>query len=217
MLGYRQWARDLFHLVTGNHHIEQVAFSEQFNHVADGADIYFLIGWSEIVPLEFYEDRLVLVLHPSPLPKYRGGSPIQHQIISGETMSAVTLFKLDPAYPAVDSGPIYGALLYSLEGSLSDVLNRIATVGARLVTRAIEDFEMGALTFTPQDESQATTFKRRKPEESQIPFEAFNSELYATGLAVHNRVRALQDPYPNTYVEFEDGRLYITQTRWEPK
>ena len=28
------------------------------------------------------------MLHPSPLPKYRGGSPIQNQIINGEKKSA---------------------------------------------------------------------------------------------------------------------------------
>jgi len=75
---------------------------------------------------------------------------------------------------------------------------------------------MGALAFTAQDSSQATTFKRRKPEESQIEPWAFR-EMPDVGKTVHNMVRALQDPYPNAYVEYPDGRLYITQTRWEPK
>ena len=43
------------------------------------------------------------MLHPSPLPKYRGGSPIQNQIINGESKSAVTLFKINNK---IDQGDI---------------------------------------------------------------------------------------------------------------
>ena len=44
------------------------------------------------------------MLHPSPLPKFRGGSPIQNQIIRGEKISAVTIFKINKI---IDGGDIY--------------------------------------------------------------------------------------------------------------
>lgn len=220
MLGYRDWAKSLFRKVEGRTPIDTWVYwheeRDQYFSDYDNYELVFLVGWSEIVPVEFHANRTVIVLHPSPLPKYRGGSPIQNQIIAGETESAVTLIKLDSACPAVDSGPIISQRAYSLEGNLSVILDRIADVGAILVKRAIEDFRDGVLTFTPQDESQATTFKRRQPRESEVRREWLNGIGFGQGLALHNRIRALQDPYPNAYLQFPDGQLYITQTRWEP-
>lgn len=222
ILGYRDWARELWRKVDSKSGVHNyVNYYEFVDDVPADTPLVFLVGWSNIVPVEFYVNRTVIVLHPSPLPKYRGGSPIQHQILNGETQSAVTLCKLDPAYQAVDSGPIVSSRPYSLEGDLSEVLTRIVEVGAVLINRAIEDFNDGALPFTTQAESQATTFKRRKPEESKILTSEFDLDRsrpngVASGLTIHNKVRALQDPYPNAFVQFRDGRLYITQTRWEP-
>lgn len=213
MLGYRDWAHRIYNYVRSD--IDEIlnvecSYTTTFEQLSENADLYVLVGWSDIIPKGWYKERLVVVLHPSPLPMYRGGSPIQHQILQGETKSAVTLFKLDPAYPAVDSGPIYGSLPYSLEGDLAEIFDHIVDVGAVLVRRLIEDLSYDALVFTPQDESQATTFKRRKPEESEIVWGC-------SGKEIHDKVRALQDPYPNAYVQFSDGRLYITHTRWEPR
>lgn len=219
MLGYRDWAKAIFEWLYEDRPVDMVLwYEEKLEDLKHDSDIYFLLGWSDIVPLEWYKDKLVLVLHPSPLPLYRGGSPIQHQIINGERMSRVTLFRLDPAYPAVDSGPIHSSFPYSLDGDLKDVLRRITDVGGILVQRAIEDFSYGGMSemqFIPQHEECATTFKRRKPSESEI-FTVNPNGLAVTGTQFHNKVRALQDPYPNAYIQFPDGRLYIEKTRWEP-
>ena len=41
-------------------------------------------GWSKIIDNKIINDFECIMLHPSPLPKYRGGSPIQNQIINGD-------------------------------------------------------------------------------------------------------------------------------------
>ena len=48
-------------------------------------------GWSHYLSKDLRDIAPCLVLHPSPLPLYRGGSPIQNQIIEGETKSAVSI------------------------------------------------------------------------------------------------------------------------------
>ena len=57
-------------------------------------DIILWYGWSSIIPPNIVNNYDCICLHPSPLPKYRGGTPIQNQIINGEKMSAVTIFKM---------------------------------------------------------------------------------------------------------------------------
>ena len=58
------------------------------------------------------------MLHPSPLPKYRGGSPIQNQIIDGKLHSAVTIFLMDNG---IDTGPIAEQKYLSLEGTIEKI------------------------------------------------------------------------------------------------
>lgn len=211
MLVYRDWAIDAAIDVQ----YSPVSHNEFHRHYegepyCPEAILTFLVGWSQIVPLEFYENRIVLVVHPSPLPLYRGGSPIQHQIMAGETDSAVTLFKLDKDYPEVDSGPIFRSKIYSLDGQLHDILKRISDASSYLMQAAIREYYAeGSLQFLTQNEKIATTFRRRTPEQSEITQEEI---ALSTAKQLYNKVRALQDPYPNAFITDGDGqKLYITQ------
>ena len=47
--------------------------------------IIFFIFWSKMVPLKFLSRYLCIQFHTSNLPKFRGGSPIQNQIVKGIT------------------------------------------------------------------------------------------------------------------------------------
>ena len=89
-------------------------------------DLILWYGWSWLVDNIFVDEYTSIMLHPSPLPKYRGGSPIQNQIINGEKNSAVTLFKMTRE---LDDGDIYKQLPFSLKGSLDDIFDRITKLG----------------------------------------------------------------------------------------
>ena len=54
-------------------------------------DLILWYGWSWIVEDTFVSEYESIMLHPSPLPKYRGGSPIQNQIINGEKIVALAI------------------------------------------------------------------------------------------------------------------------------
>ncbi len=55
-------------------------------------DYILFYGWSWFVKKSVLDLAPCIGLHPSPLPKYRGGSPLQHQIIAGEKKTMITLF-----------------------------------------------------------------------------------------------------------------------------
>ena len=65
-------------------------------------DLFLFYGWSWMVPKNILALAKCVCLHPSPLPRYRGGSPLQHQIINGERKSAVTLFYIGEALDSCD-------------------------------------------------------------------------------------------------------------------
>jgi methionyl-tRNA formyltransferase len=162
-------------------------------------DVLLFYGWSWIVPKELVEGKLCICLHPSPLPRYRGGSPIQHQIINGERESAVSLFRMTTG---LDTGSIYKQRAYSLEGHLGDVIGRIGDVGLGLTLEMLDEMVEKRSKPLVQDESKATTYKRRAREESELTEGQLDR---MSGSEFFNFVRALEDPYPNAYVRLVDG------------
>lgn len=218
ILGYRDWAKDLEQKVNNDiSRPEIVHFHDRVDGLCWRRDVItFAVGWSEIIPEDRYKYNLILVLHPSQLPNYRGGSPIQHQIIDGLRTSAVTIFKLDVNYPGIDTGPIAWQMPYSLDGDLKDVLGNISKVGARGVVGLANQFDPSSLnyglTFIDQPEGGFTR-KRRCPLQSEVIAEELNTW---TAKKLHDKIRSLQDPYPNAFIRTVDGgKLFLTQARYE--
>ena len=169
-------------------------------------DALLVYGWSWFIPKEAYEKYLTLILHTSSLPKYRGGSPLQHQIIAGEEKSAVTIFKADVG---LDTGLIYGQSPFSLKGSLNQIFERIINKGTLATTKILNGIYNGTVKPIPQDSSKATTFKRRAPKESELTIKDFQTK---TSRELYNFIRALADPYPNAYMICKDGKkLFFTE------
>ena len=210
-VGYRNWALNIYdRLAASTDHAFLIFRSKaQFNKEALSdfkPDLVLFYGWSWLVPTDLLERHTCLMLHPSPLPRYRGGSPIQNQIIAGETYSKVTLFIMTDA---LDAGDIVGQSDLSLIGTIDEIFKRIEDEGVEL-TRHI--FENG-LQREQQDHSAATFCKRRKPSESEI-----TAEELATKPAeyLYNKIRMLADPYPNAYIIAADGKkLMITAAHIE--
>ncbi len=131
----------------------------------------FFVGWSEIISENIIKKYDCYCIHPSDLPRYRGGSPLQNQILDNVLDSAVTLFKMNLK---LDAGPIYKKYYLSLEGSLADIFSRISVIGSVLINSLIEEIEEGLnIKLNEQDEKLATYRKRRSPAESEIKKEDF--------------------------------------------
>lgn len=192
---YREWALKIAYCFNAT----VVTSKEELDVEKIQPDVIFFLGWSWMVPESITEKYLCICLHPSPLPKYRGGSPIQNQIIAGETTSAVTLFRMNQR---LDGGEIYFQEEISLEGYLDDILDRIIEVGIKGVKAVIEGLSTGSLIGIVQEENEATFCKRRKPSDGVLSIEQLK-ELSAQN--VYNMVRGLQPPYPSLQIEFPDG------------
>lgn len=207
---YRNWANNVKDKIFDNYYqqcdITWVSSKQEFSDKAKGQtyDICLFIGWSWIVPKNFINRNTCVCFHPSDLPKYRGGSPIQNQIINGLKKSMVTAFKMDHG---IDTGPIFGKEPISLEGNLNSVLLEIEKSSKILALNIINACINNNLKFFDQDNSKSTIYARRKPEQSEIKI---SDILSCTSLQLHDKIRSLQDPYPNAYIICSDGKkLYI--------
>ncbi len=214
LVGYRKWALDIYDNISKNANssihdflrintYEEFSEEEIFNFKPDYILFY---GWSWIIPETLINHFKCVMLHPSPLPKYRGGSPIQNQIINGETLSAVSLFLMDNG---IDTGPIMQQEPISLEGSLDEIFERITEVGTRLTLSILED----NFAMQEQDNTEATFFKRRHEDESEITLEELK---HKDSTYLYNKIRMLQEPYPRPFIKTVDGKkLYIREATIE--
>jgi methionyl-tRNA formyltransferase len=172
-------------------------------------DLLFFIGWSELIPDYIVSNNYCICLHPSPLPRYRGGSPIQNQIINGNYDSAVSFFIMDSG---IDTGDILYQTPIKLEGDLSDIFAKITNISYPIICSIINDYSVDkTLKCIPQNHDHATSLKRRTKEMSEIQITDF-SQYTATQL--YDKIRSLQDPYPNAFIRCKDDTiLYITRAK----
>lgn len=166
-------------------------------------DVILVYGWSWILPQEIVGNTICICNHPSPLPKYRGGTPLQNQIIRGEKTSMISLFRMQKG---IDDGPIYLQKEFSLAGHLSEILKRMEETGKALTLELLDGLADGTFHPEPQDETQATLYSRRKPEDSELKPEQL---AQATQEWLWNFIRMLEDPYPNAFVLLKDGKKIL--------
>ena len=181
---YRDWALGIYNQIKGIN-CKLINSRDQLNNIKfNNDDVIFFIGWSWMVKDYIINNNRCICLHPSPLPKYRGGSPIQHQIINGEKDSAVTFFIMNDK---LDAGEILYQEKFSLEGELSDIFNRIISIGSKGLLTLLHT----EVKPIKQDELKATYYKRRKPEESEITIDEIKNKPTEY---LYNKIRMLNDP-----------------------
>src|SRR5476651_1655619 len=112
-----------------------------------------------------------LNLHTSLLPKYRGASPIQAAIASGERETGVSLMRI---VRQLDAGPVADVErvpIASLD-TAEEVEAKLAAATVPLVARALPRLRDGALTFRPQDDAAATYCRRLEKADGALDFSA---------------------------------------------
>ena len=87
-------------------------------------NIVFPLSYTRILPESFLQkNELVLIAHPSKLPKDKGFAPLQYQILRNKNKVYISLIK---AAKEVDAGPIYFQNSFVLNGTeLSDEIRNI--------------------------------------------------------------------------------------------
>ena len=71
-----------------------------------------------------------------------------------------------------------------------------------MLARQIDALLAGTAQETPQDESQATYFGGRKPEDGRIDWTQTSAQIF-------NLIRAVTDPYPGAFTRCRRSRLMV--------
>ena len=156
-------------------------------------EFIFFPDWSWIIPKKITDNYKCVCLHESNLPKFRGGSPLQNQIIRGITKTKTTAFFMSDG---IDEGDIILQRNLSLKGKIEDIFLRMIENDFKIITKIIS----GKYTVKKQ-KGIPTLFERRKPKESELQNLNFSKKY------LYDFIRMLEDPYPNAFIKLGKRKI----------
>jgi len=140
-------------------------------------------------------------MHGSLLPKYRGRAPINWAVLHGEPRIGMTLHRMVKAPDAGDVVDQQGVDIGPRD-TAEQAFRKVMPCAKQVLARQIDALLAGTAIATPQDESQATYFGGRKPEDGRIDWTKSAVEIF-------NLIRAVTDPYPGAFTDIGASRLMI--------
>lgn len=181
-------------------------------HDPDMLSLYADLGITTIVVAAFGQmirepvlsDFLMLNVHGSVLPQYRGAAPVERAIMDGNTRTGVGIMQMEAG---LDTGPVAYEANVEITASMDAgmLYRELATAAIPLLHRAIDDAAAGTLVFTPQA-NEGATYAHKITAADRI----INPELPTSH--VHNQVRGLS-PHIGAFVLIGNERLGVWQAR----
>ena len=166
-------------------------------------EIIFFPDWSWIVPDQIIDDFTCVCFHESNLPKFRGGSPIQNQIIRGIEKTKSTAFIMTKQ---LDDGEILLQKDLSLKGSLENIFDRMFRNDYDMIEKIIK----GQYKKRKQS-GKPSLYKRRKKEDSEL------MNLDYPKKYLYNFIRMLSDPYPNAFLRIGKRKIMLKSADFDGK
>jgi methionyl-tRNA formyltransferase len=159
------------------------------------ADLFVVAAYGQILKAPFLAiPRLGAInIHASLLPRHRGAAPINYAILAGDRETGVSVFQIEPK---LDAGPVWGMASTPIgpKETAGELEERLAMVGAELVTKVVDEIDRGTARPLAQDPALVT----RAP---KMP-KAFGLVDWSSEAAlIERQVRALQ-PWPTAYTFF---------------
>lgn len=170
-------------------------------------DLCFVVGWYWLigdaalatVPFGF------IGVHNSLLPKFRGGSPLIWQIISGEREVGFSFFSFTSE---MDEGPIWAQGRVSVEPHdyISAILEKVEDKTIEVLREIYPQILKGEIKPVGQDHESATYCAQRFPRDGNIDWRKPAQQVF-------NFIRAQSDPYPGAFTFFEAQEMKIWRAR----
>lgn len=171
------------------------------------ADAMVVAAYGLILPLSVIESFPIgcINIHASLLPRWRGAAPIQHALLAGDNETGISIMGMDEG---LDTGPVYvmQAIPIAADDTAGSLHDKLADLGAQMISRALEGIASGELQPCPQPTEGATYAHKIKREQARIQWAQPASEI--------ERVIRAFNPFPGafTYLDQELIKVWAAQT-----
>ena len=172
-------------------------------------DICAVVAYGRILPQKVLDIPTFgcINIHASILPQYRGSAPYQWAVLDGQKETGVTAMYLVREMDAGDMIEVSKTPIGENE-TAGELLDRLAELGAALLSKTLSRFTQGPVPAIPQDESQVSYAPML--EKTMCPI-----DWTKTAQQVHDHVRGLQ-PWPVATMELKGQPFKVHETRIVP-
>jgi len=169
-------------------------------------DVVAVVAYGRILPqrvLDIAPEGFINI-HASILPQYRGSAPYQWAVLDGLAETGVTAMYL---CREMDAGNMIDVAKTSIgeDETAGELLDRLAVLGAELLSKTLSKVEKGEAKGTAQDASKATYAPML--DKTMCPIDWTKSAQQ-----VHNQVRGLH-PWPVATAELNGTKFKIHATK----
>jgi methionyl-tRNA formyltransferase len=167
---------------------------------AAAPDAVCVCAFGALIKEPLLSEHLMLNVHPSLLPRWRGAAPIERAIMAGDAETGVSIMRVTAG---LDSGPVALQAREPIgpQDTYGTLAARLEPVAAQLLIRALDE----APEFAEQDDTKATYADKITAADRRLDPDRPAVELERT-------VRALA-PHIGAYIQLPDGRLGV----WDAK
>ena len=169
-------------------------------------DVVAVVAYGRILPQRVLDipTKGCVNIHASLLPRYRGSAPYQWAVLDGLTETGVTAQHMALK---MDAGDIIDVAKTPIgpDETAGELLDKLAVLGADLLSRVLTRFEAGDVAGTPQNEADVSFAPML--DKSMCPI-----DFTKTARQVHNHVRGLH-PWPVATMELQGKKFKVHATR----
>ena len=168
-------------------------------------DVCAVVAYGRILPQRVLDIAALgnVNIHASLLPQYRGSAPYQWAVLDGLTETGVTAQHMALKMDAGDVIDVAKCPIGENE-TAGELLERLAVLGADLLSDVLKKFENGRPEGIPQDESQVSFAPML--DKTMCPI-----DWNKTAQQVHNQVRGLH-PWPVATMELKGQKFKVHAT-----
>ncbi len=173
--------------------------------VAEKIDLLLVMGFQRLVPQEIIDSVKIASFgfHGSsePLPKGRGRSPINWELIRGKDKFILHMFKLEAD---ADSGLIFDRREFDMNpfDTIETVYYKVSLAMREMAENVVSKMLKGKALASEPQVGEPSYFPKRTPEDGLIQWPI-------TIMEMHNFVRALTRPYPGAFAVLRGEKLSI--------
>lgn len=169
-------------------------------------DVVAVVAYGRILPQRVLDipAKGCINIHASLLPAYRGSAPYQWAVLDGMTETGVSAMYLCAQMDAGDVIDVAKTPIGENE-TAGELLDRLAVLGADLLSKTLGALESGCVTAAPQDESLVSYAPML--DKSICPI-----DWSKTARQIHNHVRGLH-PWPVATMELQGQKFKVHATR----
>lgn len=170
-------------------------------------DLAIVASYGLILPREVLEIPALgcINVHTSLLPRWRGAAPVVRALLEGDTISGVSIMKMDEG---MDTGPILAQKTVAIDSTTTSpqLHEALAVCANELLPDILVAYVNGTCSPVAQSDCGVTLAPKVLKEEGVV------SPLTHSALLIERKIRAL-NPWPGVWIHLPVGQLKLLSAR----